>query len=525
MSIAYTIIEDSFKKKRRDLSFEIELLDQLSTEERQKIEEKIVKLCLNGDSSCFKYISSLKFFNPEDVFTEKSMTKFSSYKKATVLKIMYEKTKNNDYLNQLLALAKRDISVYTMLVFMCDDNQIAEENKSSVIKELGFIAKNSSEPSYDNIYEKIIEKSHQKFSPKSLEETIKGGLFGFATADALGVPIEFTSRYARKERPLTEMVGFGSHNVPEGTWSDDTSMTIATMDAIASCQGILNYELIMRNYCDWARNAKYTATDRLFDIGNGTKDALMRYYKYNMDPVKCGGTDERNNGNGSLMRMLPLVYYLRSKDLEESEKVEIINCYSSLTHGHEISKLGCKIYYDFMDQLLDGKSKEEAYFSLKDNNYSEYYGQDSISKYNRILEGKIIDAKESEISSSGYVVSTLEACLWSVLHTNSYEDAVVTAINLGDDTDTVGAITGSMAGTIYGLENIPKRWISRLRKKELLGDICDKFTQSIKNPYRLPARFDEVYPYVDESEASQLNEMMRSDILSFNDVDHIKNIK
>ena len=305
---------------------------------------------------------------------------------------------------------------------------------------------------------------------EKIEKNVSSGLLGFATADALGVPIEFTTRESHIKKPLTEMVGYGSHKVPEGTWSDDTSMTIATMDSIIKSKNV-DFDDIMKKYCDWYINANYTATDKVFDIGIGTRNALASYYNKKTSAIESGGKEERNNGNGSLMRMLPIVLFLHYANKSEDDKTNIINNYSSLTHGHEISKLGCKIYYDFMEDLLNGKSIKESYAKKKKKDYSDSYSKETISKYSRILEGNLENIPETQIKSSGYIVNTLEAAIWSSLKSDNYEEAVVKAINLGDDTDTVGAITGSIAGIAYGKENIPKRWLSKLRKKELLDKL------------------------------------------------------
>ena len=302
-------------------------------------------------------------------------------------------------------------------------------------------------------------------------EIIESGLLGFSTGDALGVPVEFTTRELRDSDPVTEMRGNGTYPVPEGTWSDDTSMTIAAMDSIRESEGI-NYEDIMDKYCEWVFNNKYCATDQVFDVGRTTGQALDNYYKTKIKAVECGGREDSSNGNGSLMRMLPIVYYLHYSTLDEDTKVEIINNYSSLTHAHEVSKLGCKIYYDYMDGLLSGLNKEEAYDKLKYKEYPKNYSEDSILKYERILNGNLGDLFKDEIKSTGYVVDTLEAAIWCNLTSNSYEEAVVKAVNLGDDTDTVGAITGSIAGTIYGLEAIPDRWLSKVRKLDELKSIA-----------------------------------------------------
>lgn len=309
----------------------------------------------------------------------------------------------------------------------------------------------------------------------NIETKVSSGLIGFAVGDALGVPIEFTPRSSHKDNPLTEMVGFGSHSVPAGTWSDDTSMTIAAMDSICDNRGI-DYDDIMDKFCQWAKNAKYTATGVLFDIGIGTRNALNSYYNRRTRAVLSGGKDERNNGNGSLMRMLPIVFYLYYNDISEDDVINTINLYSGLTHGHDISKLGCNIYYDFMKSLLDGKSIEESYYSLLNKDYTKYFDKDIVDKYKRILSGELQYCSVDEISSSGYIVSTLEASIWALLKTNSYEDAVVKAINLGDDTDTIGAITGSMAGVFYGKESIPKRWCEKLAKRDFLEFLAKDFS-------------------------------------------------
>lgn len=290
-------------------------------------------------------------------------------------------------------------------------------------------------------------------------------ILGFSIGDAMGVPIEFTSRHILNQHKLTEMVGFGSHQVPEGTWSDDTSMVLATMDSIIENQAI-NCEDMMQKYCEWYKNAKYTATDKLFDIGGATQISLSNYINYHMPLEKCGQRSINSNGNGSLMRILPVSLFLASRNLSEQEETFIVNSISELTHGHEISMLGCKIYTDYVKSLLQGKTKQQAYQSLKEKDYSKYYSDTSIDAYYRILQKDISKFPEEQINSSGYVVDSLEACLWSFLNNDNYESSVVTAINLGDDTDTIGALTGALSGIMYGVQQIPERWMNKLKKEK-----------------------------------------------------------
>ena len=308
---------------------------------------------------------------------------------------------------------------------------------------------------------------------------IKDGMFGLAIADAVGVPAEFKSREMMKRHPITDMVGYGTHNQPEGTWSDDSSMAIATMDSINECNEI-NYADIMGKFAEWECNSKYTATGVFFDIGITTSTAIDRYLK-GTPPLQCGEQSVRSNGNGSLMRILPVVLYCRYKSLSREEAIEIVSNVSALTHAHEISKLGCVIYQDYINELLDGKDKKTAYENLGDYDYSPYFSKESIDYYKRVLDGGLENLPERDIRSSGFVVDTLEASIWSNLNTNNYRDSVLQAINLGEDTDTVGAVTGSIAGILYGYESMPKYWRENLKSKEYLEDLCNKFDITMAN--------------------------------------------
>lgn len=312
-----------------------------------------------------------------------------------------------------------------------------------------------------------------------MSSKIRDAILGFVVADALGVPIEFKSREELSINPLKEMIGYGSHSVPEGTWSDDTSMMLATMDSIIDTNKI-DYNDMMKKFCDWYLNSKYTATGIMFDIGISTREALHKFYSgYNA--LDCGGKGEFDNGNGSLMRILPISFYLIYNNLDEKQEIELLNNCSSLTHGHEISKLGCKIYTDFIKSLFNGKNKKEAFYEIMNKDYSNYYSKNSIDKYKRLFNENFPDLNVSEIKSSGFIVHTLEASIWCILNTNEYEEAVVKAINLGEDTDTVGAITGSIAGLIYGSEKIPERWTSKLKNKEYLISLIKNYSDFILN--------------------------------------------
>ena len=166
------------------------------------------------------------------------------------------------------------------------------------------------------------------------------GIIGFAIGDALGVPVEFKTRKELKENPVTDMVGYGTHNMPKGAWSDDTAMTLATMDSIIHRKTIDTTDIANR-FLKWFRNSEYTATGKVFDIGSTTIQALAKYELKLDEAVHCGCDGEYDNGNGSLMRMLPVAYYCFAKNLQEEEILNLVRDVSSITQYRILSI--CKI--------------------------------------------------------------------------------------------------------------------------------------------------------------------------------------
>lgn len=197
-----------------------------------------------------------------------------------------------------------------------------------------------------------------------------------------------------------------------------------------------------------------------------------------------GNIFEEDNGNGSLMRTLPLAFYL--KDEENIEKLyQTVKEVSSITHGHFRSVFACFVYVIFAIELIKGKDKKAAYLHTQKTalEFAEIQGFNpkEIQLFDRILKNDISDYHEDTISSGGYVLHSLEASLWCFLNSESYAEAVLKAVNLGEDTDTTGAITGGIAGIYYGFENIPQEWISVLARKEDIENLCIKIeTQLMK---------------------------------------------
>ena len=175
------------------------------------------------------------------------------------------------------------------------------------------------------------------------------------------------------------------------------------------------------------------------------------------------------------MRILPVAYYIYYRDITDNQEIyNIVKQVSSITHAHEVSILGCYIYVKFVLELLDGKEKIEAYENIGQLDYS-MFSNIAIDKYSRILKDNIQNIDKENISSSGYIVSTLEATMWLFLNSNDYNETVLKAVNLGEDTDTVSACTGGLLGLYYGIENIKDKWKQELKKYDYIIELCDKF--------------------------------------------------
>ena len=306
---------------------------------------------------------------------------------------------------------------------------------------------------------------------------VKNGIISFVVGDTMGVPVEFNSRERLLLNPVTEMLEYGTHNMPKGCWSDDTSMTLATMDSIIKCKEINTNDMADR-FIKWYRNGEYTATGIMFDIGTTIQQALVKYQRGIGIASKCGGEREYDNGNGSLMRMLPIAYYCYLKGLEDTEILKIVKEVSSITHRHPISILGCYIYVRLAIELLKGKELLQAYQEIKKLDYS-YFTEDTIYKYERILNSNIGLYNINDISSNGYIVSTLEAVIWTLINSKSFNETIIKAINLGEDTDTVGACVAGLAGIYYGIENINQKWKDNILRYDYIINMCKEFEKII----------------------------------------------
>lgn len=304
-------------------------------------------------------------------------------------------------------------------------------------------------------------------------------LFGVAVGDAIGVPVEFSTRAERKIDPVIDMREYGTYNQPKGTWSDDSSMTFCIADALC---GEFSLETIALNFVAWVDDNFWSPHGYLFDIGNSTQKAISKI-KWGLPLSQTGGDDYTSNGNGSLMRTSPLALYV--KDMPIEQRFKVVSDVSAITHAHSFSRISCFYYVEFMLQLMMGRSKWDAYENLR-LMIPAFFAKNKMSLdkllcVERLLFGHISDIAEDDINSDGYTIDTLEASIWCLLSTKNYSDAVLKAVNLGSDTDTTGAVTGGLAGLYYGFDSIPTEWVDVIARKGDIEVLAERLNKKYEN--------------------------------------------
>ncbi|MEH1872419.1 ADP-ribosylglycohydrolase family protein [Nostoc sp.] len=302
------------------------------------------------------------------------------------------------------------------------------------------------------------------------------GLMGLCVGDALGVPVEFTSRAERVKSPVTTMQGYGTWNQPPGTWSDDSSLSFCLAECL--CRGY-SLDAIANSFWRWYKEAYWTPRGDVFDIGQTTHTAIMRL-KQGVVPHQAGGKVENSNGNGSLMRILPMAYCHRNFTL--NELLARVHDVSAITHAHARSQMACGIYISIAVALLEGADLQTAYLQALQDIQTIYSVREFLLEkrhFGRIFSGEIAKIPVEEINSGGYVIDTLESSLWCLLNSSSYSEAVLKAVNLGGDTDTTAAVTGGLAGIYYGVENIPKQWMNQIARRQDIIYLAERFEAAV----------------------------------------------
>jgi len=284
----------------------------------------------------------------------------------------------------------------------------------------------------------------------------RGALLGLAVGDALGTTIEFQPRDSYPKQ--TEMTGGGPFSLEPGQWTDDTSMALALADSLIAHPKFDAVDLMDR-FVQWSTQGVYSCTGTCFDIGITTQAALARYRR-DGNPL-AGATAEESAGNGSLMRLSPVALAA----LHEPDEVRrIAAAQSRTTHGAPQAVEACIWFADLLRRAILGEPKASLLAPS---------AWDGHAAMRNIAAGTWRGRPRARIRSSGYVIHTLEAALWAVEQTDSFEEAVVLAVNLGDDADTVGAVTGQFAGALYGMSAIPKRWLANIAWRPRILTMAD----------------------------------------------------
>ncbi len=293
----------------------------------------------------------------------------------------------------------------------------------------------------------------------TLRDRLEGAFWGLATGDALGAPLEFYKRDALPE--VRNMIGGGKFRLPPGAWTDDTSMALCLADSLAKFPE-LNSEHLLNCFWTWASENAHCSQPKAFGFGQNTIRTLLKFY--NTGQTVASSTGTRSDGNGSVMRLAP-VAIRHHNDLSIVQELSRQQSYT--THASEKGADCCELLGAVLFHLFHGQSLDKALERLSTER----------SKWDPLVQDLVTQTWKTkgreEISSSGYVIHTLEAALWSVYHSNSFEDALILAVNLGNDADTVGAVTGQIAGAMYGKSNIPSRWLNALIKPDMLSEVLN----------------------------------------------------
>jgi ADP-ribosyl-[dinitrogen reductase] hydrolase len=294
----------------------------------------------------------------------------------------------------------------------------------------------------------------RRIPDRSSTDRAIGCFLGLAVGDAVGTTLEFTARDARP--PLTDTVGGGPFALRPGEWTDDTSMALCLADSLIASNGLDQRDL-MERFVRWWREGENSHNGRCFDIGITTRQALHRFLETG-DPI-AGSTDPRAAGNGSIMRLAPVALRWAG---DPRQAISAARAQSITTHAAPAAIEGCALLAEILTDAIATGDKEVV---LKPRTASE----PSVAA---VAAGSWRDKERREIRSTGYVVHTLEAALWCIDRTDEFSQAVLLAANLADDADTVAAVSGQIAGALWGRDAIARRWLDQLAWREKLEDMA-----------------------------------------------------
>ena len=312
----------------------------------------------------------------------------------------------------------------------------------------------------------------KKLTMEEKLERICNAIMGFVVGDAVGVPVEFMSKEKIQELNIQGFIETGRSGQQLGSWSDDSSMTLCLIETINE-KGI-DFDAYSKKIVEWLFNGYMTPNGKAFGVGRSTFFSLGRLRK-GISYLESGENGINSNGNGSLMRILPLVFYLNG---DRKERYSVIQDCSAITHAHDISKIACCIFAEYFWQLIETNDKLMAYRNMQEEIKKHFSGNEYLQEFDSIVANKLYEKSYESLNGTGYVVNTLETSLYCFINGDSYRDCILKAILVGNDTDTNAAITGSLAGYYYN--NVPDEWGKKIVKKEMIEKLILNFTAKCK---------------------------------------------
>lgn len=290
-------------------------------------------------------------------------------------------------------------------------------------------------------------------------DAVSGSLLGLAIGDALGTTIEFAARDTVP--PVTDIVGGGPFNLEPGQWTDDTSLALCIASSLAET-GAYDPRDQLERFVRWRDHGFMSSTGRCFDMGYQTSQGLDEFLA--TGTVYRRNFDDNSAGNGSLMRLAPVPLAFAS-DIELAGQLSADSSYT--THPATDCVESCRAFGQLIAAAVQQYTKDEILGLAADLAPTV-----RSAKVADVLAGSYRTKSRDEISSSGYVIASLEAALWAFDQTDDFASGALLVVNLADDSDTVGAIYGQLAGAHYGRRGIPKNWREIVYAAELIEDLA-----------------------------------------------------
>ena len=314
-------------------------------------------------------------------------------------------------------------------------------------------------------------RPHPTPTPAPVRDRYRGALLGLAAGDALGTTLEFCR--PGTFTPIDDMVGGGPFHLNPGEWTDDTSMALCLAESLVERAGFDPVDQLER-YVRWRRNGHLSSNGRCFDIGTTVNAALARFER-TRDPWP-GATDPHAAGNGSLMRLAPVVL---AHAHDPVLAVRLAADSSRTTHGAPEAVDACRWFAILLLRALDPHAHRKSILSasLSEVERSALGDEPLAPRIAEVAAGSFAERNPPDITGEGYVVRSLEAALWAFHRAETFRDGALLAVNLGDDADTTGAIYGQLAGAFHGEREIPAAWRNRLAHRELIASFADRLLE------------------------------------------------